>query len=68
MSDHIDEKTQEETMPLGQRNGPLPPDDDVNEDVFAYQPVNKDGSPLPPDPPGREDIIASEPRDSRVSR
>jgi hypothetical protein len=55
-------------MPLGQRNGPLPPDDDVNEDVFAYQPVNKDGSPLPPDPPGREDIIAPEPRDSRVSR
>ena len=55
-------------MPLGQRNGPLPPDEDVNEDVLAYQPANQSGSPLPPDPPGREDIITPEPRRFRIPR
>jgi hypothetical protein len=55
-------------MPLGQRNGPLPPDDDANQDILAYQPVNQDGSPLPPDPPGREDIITPEPWHFRIPR
>ena len=64
--DHIDENTQEETMPLGQHNGPLPPDDDDNEDILAYQPQNRDGSPLPPDPPGREDIMRPEPWHFRI--
>ena len=53
-------------MPLGQRNGPLPPDDDENEDVLAYQPANQDNAPLPPDPPGREDIIRPDPRRFRI--
>jgi len=55
-------------MPLGQRNGPLPPDDDGNEDILAPQPTNQDGSPLPPDPPGREDMITPEPRHHRIPR
>jgi hypothetical protein len=71
MPDQIDENTQEETMPLGQRNGPLPPDDDDNEDVMASRylpPRYREGSPLPPDPPGREDIMASAPWDIRLPR
>ena len=64
-------------MPLDERNVPLPPDDDGNEDVLTSQPANRylppryqggDDSPLPPDPPGREDIMAPDPRDSRVPR
>jgi hypothetical protein len=64
-------------MPLDERNVPLPPDDDGNEDVLTSQstnrylpPRNQGGgdSPLPPDPPGREDIMAPDPRDSRAPR
>ena len=64
-------------MPLNQRNVPLPPDDDCNEDVMTsqsperYLPPHRRGSdesPLPPDPPGREDIMAPDPKDSRASR
>lgn len=44
-------------MPLDERNGPLPPDNDGNEDVLRPQPTNRypppryqggDDSPLPP--------------------
>jgi hypothetical protein len=58
-------------MPLHQRNVPLPPDDDSNEDVLASRqlpPRYRNDSPLPPDPPGREDVMAPEPQDSRVPR
>jgi len=63
-------------MPLDERNMPLPPDNDGNEDVLASQPTNRylppryqrGDSPLPPDPPGREDIMATDPRASRAPR
>jgi hypothetical protein len=64
-------------MPLDERNVPLPPDNDGNEDVLASRSANRylsgrylsdDDSPLPPDPPGREDIMAPDPRDSRAPR
>ena len=64
-------------MPLDERNVPLPPDNDGNEDVLTSQSTNRypppryrggDDSPLPPDPPGREDIMAPAPRDGRVPR
>jgi hypothetical protein len=64
-------------MPLDERNVPLPPDNDGNEDVMASQSMNRylppryqggDDSPLPPDPPGREDIMATDPRGSRAAR
>jgi hypothetical protein len=63
-------------MPLDERNVPLPPDNDGNEDVLTSQSRNRylrpryqdGGSPLPPDPPGREDIMAADPRESRASR
>ena len=64
-------------MPLDERNVPLPPDDDGNEDVLASQSTNRylppryqggDESPLPPDPPGREDIMAAQPRERRAPR
>jgi hypothetical protein len=64
-------------MPLGERNVPLPPDNDGNEDVLT-SPVDEPlpAAPLPgrrrlataPDPPGREDIMAPAPRDTRVPR
>lgn len=64
-------------MPLDERNVPLPPNNDGNEDVLTSQSKNRypsppyqggDDSPLPPDPPGWEDIMAPAPRDSRVRR
>jgi hypothetical protein len=64
-------------MPLDERNVPLPPDNDGNEDVLTSQSTNRypspayqggDDSPLPPDPPGWEDIMAPAPRGSRVPR
>jgi len=64
-------------MPLDERNVPLPPDDDGNEDVLTaqsrnpYLPPRYQGggdSPLPPDPPGREDIMATDPGGSRAPR
>jgi hypothetical protein len=48
-------------MPLGERNVPLPPDNDGNEDVLTSQSTNRyppprcqggDDSPLPPTHPG----------------
>ena len=64
-------------MPLNQRNVPLPPDEDRDEDVMTSRSPERhlppryqgnDDSPLPSDPPGREDIMAPEPKDSRASR
>lgn len=61
-------------MPLDERNVPLPPDNDGNEDVLTSQSTNRspyqggDDSPLPPDPPGWEDIMAPAPRGGRMPR
>jgi hypothetical protein len=52
-------------MPLDERNVPLPPDNDGNEDVLTSQSTNR--CP-PPRCQGGDDITAPAPRETRVPR
>jgi hypothetical protein len=52
-------------MPLDERNVPLPPDNDGNENVLTSQSTNRYP---PPRCQGGDDIMAPAPRDTRVPR